>query len=57
MKIVNDTVGYTGEYPEEAKRNLEHYIGKELFKNMYSYTWHFINKCPMTLSSLEFFGF
>ena len=41
MKIVNDTVGYTGEYPEEAKRNLEHYIGKELFKRV-SYTWHFV---------------
>ena len=34
MKIVNDTVGYTGEYPEEAKRNLEHYIGKNCSKEL-----------------------
>ena len=47
MKLVNDTVGYTKKYPEESKRNLEHYIGKELFKKYQlqmalcnKFSWH-----------------
>ena len=41
MKIINDTVGYTKEYPNETQRNLEHYITKDLWKRV-SYTWHFV---------------
>ena len=41
IKIINDTVGYSKEYPNESQRNLEHYIGKDLWKRV-SYTWHFV---------------
>tara|TARA_X000000368_G_scaffold158147_1_gene124596 strand:- start:96 stop:659 length:564 start_codon:yes stop_codon:yes gene_type:complete len=41
MKIINDTVGYTKEYPSESQRNLEHYFGKDLWKRV-TYTWHFV---------------
>lgn len=41
MKIINDTVGYTKEYPNETQRNLESYIGKDLWKRV-TYTWHFV---------------
>ena len=41
IKIINDTVGYSKEYPNESKRNLEHYIGKDLWKRV-SHTWHFV---------------
>ncbi len=41
MKIINDTVGYTKEYPTESQRNLEHYFGEDLWKRV-TYTWHFV---------------
>lgn len=47
MKIINDTVGYTKEYPNESQRNLEHYIGKDLWKRV-TYTWHFVTNSQGT---------
>jgi len=47
MKVINDTVGYTKEYPNESQRNLEHYIGKDLWKRV-SYTWHFVTNSQGT---------
>ncbi len=47
IKIINDTVGYSKEYPNESKRNLEHYIGKDLWKRV-SYTWHFVTNSQGT---------
>ena len=47
MKIINDTVGYTKEYPNETQRNLEHYITKDLWKRV-SYNWHFVTNSQGT---------
>ena len=47
IKIINDTVGYSKEYPNESKRNLEHYIGKDLWKRV-NYTWHFVTNSQGT---------
>ena len=47
IKIINDTVGYSKECPNESKRNLEHYIGKDLWKRV-SYTWHFVTNSQGT---------
>ena len=47
IKIINDTVGYSKEYPNESQRNLEHYIGKDLWKRV-SYTWHFVTNSQGT---------
>ena len=47
VQLINDTVGYTKEYPNESQRNLEHYIGKDLWKRV-SYTWHFVTNSQGT---------
>ena len=47
IKIINDTVGDSKEYPNESKRNLEHYIGKDLWKRV-NYTWHFVTNSQGT---------
>jgi hypothetical protein len=47
VQLINDTVGYSKEYPNESQRNLEHYIGKDLWKRV-SYTWHFVTNSQGT---------
>jgi hypothetical protein len=47
VQLINDTVGYSKEYPNESQRNLEHYIGKDLCKRV-SYTWHFVTNSQGT---------
>tara|TARA_R100000781_G_scaffold112002_1_gene78905 strand:- start:498 stop:1052 length:555 start_codon:yes stop_codon:yes gene_type:complete len=56
MDIINMTATRDKEYPQESQRNLEHYIGKELFKRV-SYTWHFVTNSHGTRFTRVFWFF